>query len=123
MNGPELWKSDGTQAGTVRVKDICPGACGSSPYQLTNLNGTLYFGADDGTNGQELWKSDGSDAGTVSVGDIYPGPGSSSPDSLRAALGTLFFSAADPVAGREPWALCTPATCEDGNPCTDDACV
>ena len=26
-NGSELWKSDGTTAGTVRIKDICSGAC------------------------------------------------------------------------------------------------
>lgn len=27
VNGFELWKSDGTEAGTVLIKDICPGAC------------------------------------------------------------------------------------------------
>jgi len=26
-SGLELWKSDGTEAGTLRVKDICPGPC------------------------------------------------------------------------------------------------
>src|SRR5262249_39534725 len=29
---------------------------GSSPYYLTNVNGTLFLAADDGTNGTELWK-------------------------------------------------------------------
>jgi large repetitive protein len=28
-SGVELWRSDGTEGGTVRVKDICPGACSS----------------------------------------------------------------------------------------------
>src|SRR6185369_139126 len=69
----ELWKSDGTAAGTVLVKDIRPGGTGSSPFQLTDVNGTLYFTAADGTNGRELWKSDGSAAGTVLVKDIHPG--------------------------------------------------
>ena len=32
-NGNELWKSDGTAAGTVLVKDINPGATGSSPSE------------------------------------------------------------------------------------------
>ncbi len=35
-NGTELWKSDGTQAGTVPVKDINPGALGSNPGGLTS---------------------------------------------------------------------------------------
>ena len=66
-SGFELWKSDGTEAGTLRVKDINPGAGGSSPFGFTVLNNTLYFSADDGTNGFELWKSDGTEAGTVRV--------------------------------------------------------
>ena len=65
-NGTELWKSDGTEAGTVPVKDICPGTGNSSPYYLANVNGTLYFRANEG-KGQELWKSDGREAGTTLV--------------------------------------------------------
>src|SRR5262249_23462401 len=47
-SGYELWKSDGTAAGTVLVKDILPGIGSSNPSALTNVNGTLYFTADDG---------------------------------------------------------------------------
>ena len=57
VNGQELWKSDGTAAGTVRVKDIRAGSAGSIPSGLTNINGTLFFSANDGVNGQELWAS------------------------------------------------------------------
>ena len=46
---------------------------GSIPSDLTNVNGTLYFTADDGTHGEELWKTDGTAAGTVMVKDILPG--------------------------------------------------
>jgi ELWxxDGT repeat protein len=65
-SGAELYKSDGTAAGTLLVKDINPGPTGSRPHSLMNVGGTLFFFADDGT-GLALWKSDGSAAGTVMV--------------------------------------------------------
>ena len=49
--GFELWKSDGTAAGTMMVKDINPGPSSSYPSNLTNVNGTLFFEANDGTTG------------------------------------------------------------------------
>jgi ELWxxDGT repeat protein len=104
-HGQELWKSDGTAAGTVRVKDIRPGSNGSYPNALMNVNGTLLFSADDGTHGIELWKSDGTAASTVLVGDIQPGNASSSPTSLINVIGTLFFTADDGIHGRELWKL------------------
>jgi ELWxxDGT repeat protein len=51
----ELWKSDGTEAGTVLVADIRPGAQGSYPRELAFVNGALFFAADDGLNGREPW--------------------------------------------------------------------
>jgi ELWxxDGT repeat protein len=51
----ELWKSDGTPAGTVRVADINPGPDRSAPRNLAFVNGALYFSADDGENGREPW--------------------------------------------------------------------
>ena len=71
-HGDELWKSDGTAAGTVLVKDINPGGSGTID-NLTAVDGTLFFTADDGEHGNELWKSDGTEAGTVLVKDINPG--------------------------------------------------
>jgi len=62
VHGDELWKSDGTEAGTVMVKDIRPDMI--SRYQTADhVNGTLFFTALDGSHGWELWKSDGSEAG------------------------------------------------------------
>ena len=40
VNGRELWKSDGTASGTTLVKDVAAGANGSSPTNLTNVNGS-----------------------------------------------------------------------------------
>lgn len=72
-NGDQLWKSDGTEDGTVGVKNMQLGAESPSPTQLTNIDGTLFFVADDGVSGKELWKSDGTSEGTVLVKDIKMG--------------------------------------------------
>ena len=74
LHGSELWKSNGTKAGTALVKDIRPGNDHyfRAPSDLTDVGGTLFFNADDGTHGPELWKSDGTKAGTVMVKDIQP---------------------------------------------------
>ena len=45
--GEELFKSDGTGAGTKRVKDINAGGGGSAPSFLTNVGGTLFFSANE----------------------------------------------------------------------------
>jgi ELWxxDGT repeat protein/VCBS repeat-containing protein len=95
----ELWKSDGTTAGTVLVKDVNPGAAGSNVANLTNVNGTLFFSGGDAAVGSELWKSDGTAAGTAIVADIIPGTNSGSPANLANVNGTLFFSATDGSTG------------------------
>ncbi|WP_036842327.1 ELWxxDGT repeat protein, partial [Planktothrix agardhii] len=112
-NGRELWKSDGTAAGTVLLKDITPGANDSFPARLTNVNSILYFTAFDFTNGDELWKSDGTAIGTVLVKDINPGATGSFGSfanqlvpygsSLTNVDGTLYFQAIDPTKGNELW--------------------
>lgn len=103
VNGFELWKSDGTPAGTVLVKDIFAGADSSFPVQLTNVNGTLFFNAYDGIHGTELWKSDGTTGGTTLVKDIRAGSPSSAPGLFTNVSGTVFFVANDGVNGYELW--------------------
>jgi ELWxxDGT repeat protein len=101
--GYELWKSDGTAAGTVLVKDIIPGSGSGLAYNLTAVGSTLFFQAYEPTTGYELWKSDGTAAGTVLVKDINPGSGASNPYNLTAVGSTLFFNAYEPTAGTELW--------------------
>src|SRR5262245_36651639 len=76
--GAELWRTDGTEAGTVLVKDIRGGRGGSTPTKLTNVGGTLFFVANDATHGAELWASDGTAEGTRMLTNIF----GSSPISL-----------------------------------------
>ena len=103
VNGRELWKSDGTTAGTVLVKDIRVGAGSSNPENLVAVGGTLFFRADDGVNGVELWKSDGTAAGTVLVKDINAGSLSSNPSSMVAFGNVLLFNAETAANARELW--------------------
>ena len=62
-----LWKSDGTEAGTQKIKDI------SVQEQLMKFGDSYYFTAYDVTNGVELWKSDGTTAGTIKVKTGFEG--------------------------------------------------
>lgn len=103
IHGDELWKSNGTAAGTVLVKDINPGAAGSELQEFTNVNGVLYFRANDGVHGTELWKSDGTAAGTTMIKDINPGPESGILSTLYASNGSVYFQANDGTHGNELW--------------------
>src|SRR6266545_6622960 len=106
VNDFELWKTDGTEAGTVRVKDINLGPGGSDPFGFTVFNNALYFAANDGTSGHELWKTDGTEAGTVRVKDINPGAGGSAHFSsfgLTVFNNALYFLANDGTSGMEFW--------------------
>ncbi len=98
-----LYKSDGTPEGTVLVKSFINSPYGSTYYNLTVVNNTLFFTAADATHGRELWKSDGTPEGTVMLKDIYPGVNGSWPGSFTVVNNTLFFIADDGTHGRELW--------------------
>jgi ELWxxDGT repeat protein len=92
-----LWKSNGTDAGTVPLSTVV-----SEPSRMVDVNGTLYFrGVDAG--GAELWKTNGTPAGTVRVRDIVSGAAGSNPAHLTNVNGTLYFVATDPSTGTELW--------------------
>ena len=162
-HGGELWKTDGTEAGTVLVSDVNPGSGDSNPYYLmgsgenlyfftrflpggarwalwksdgtatgtiqlheyvgsysegpqpmaipfgpgdpTELNGVMFFLANDGISGLELWRTDATPAGTQLVRDIHPGPvgAFAYPDALTVVGQHLYFTARDGVHGYELW--------------------
>ena len=101
--GNELWKSDGTEVGTVIVKDIDRVTAASNPSDYFTIGDTTYFVADDGIHGRELWKSDATTTGTVLVKDIYPGIESAEPSDFVNVDGLLFFVADDGDSGRGLW--------------------
>ena len=71
----ELWKSDGTEAATIRVRTFS----GPDPYpvsqDLVDAGGRLLLSAGDDTHGFELWDCDGTEVGTTMVKDINLGVG------------------------------------------------
>ena len=102
-HGTEVWRSDGTAAGTWRLTDINPGAASADPGWLANVNGTLFFPSFEPTHGYELYKSNGTVAGTALVRDINPGADSSTPAGHTVVNNTLYFVANEPTYGWELW--------------------
>jgi trimeric autotransporter adhesin len=94
----QLWKSDGTMAGTILVKDITSGVTLSDFWWPTNFDNMLFF-----TVGSALWKSDGTTDGTTLVKVINPGTNSSGPLDLTVVNGTLFFSVIEDSSDIELW--------------------
>lgn len=62
--GAELWRTDGTAAGTRRVVELAPGPEGGEPLYFVAAGDLVFFVARDGA-GQALWATDGSAAGTL----------------------------------------------------------
>src|SRR5262249_7254039 len=91
-NGRELWRSDGTAAGTEMVIDLRPGASSSAPTHLTVFAGfseenrRLLFTANDGS-GPALWRTDGTAAGTTKLVSLLGGEA-----NFTEAGSTVFFT-------------------------------
>jgi len=108
QHGVEPWRSDGTEAGTVLLRDVAPGPASSmlpkfDPEVTAVAGGFAYFVADDGVHGRELWRTDGTADRTELVHDIARGPGSSTPTRMRGIGDRVYFSADDGEHGRELW--------------------
>lgn len=108
--GLELWRSDGTQSGTVLVRDIRPGSGSSLPVggspNFWNVNGQVFFFADDRVTGLELWKSNGTASGTVLVRDANPGVDGLAlgpPTASLVAGSTLYYAARTGGSADQLW--------------------
>lgn len=107
-----LWKTDGTIAGTRRLKTFDGGNINSrASFQvklITNVNGTVFFiagSAGDGV-GYALYKSDGTTAGTALVKDINTVDTNLTVSDLYAAGRYLYFKAnpnGTTTSGAEWW--------------------
>jgi ELWxxDGT repeat protein len=102
VHGVQLWRSDGSAAGTTMVTDINEAGGGFNATDLTDVNGVLYFTADDGTHGSQVWKTDGTSGGTIMISNLQPTSGGAAlPASITNVNGTVFFTANAGTTGRE----------------------
>lgn len=109
----ELWITDGTPAGTTRLRTF---ASNGTIRNISRVKGTNYalLSVWHPTYGQELWVTDGTDRGTVLLKNINTGAADSSPgayvDLSEYREGAYFklgnrviFPATDSRYGRELW--------------------
>ncbi len=93
--GNELWRTDGTQAGTYLVKDLQPGEQSSNPNSFFEFQGSVYFAAAV-NEGYFLFKTDGTSAGTVPIA-LTSG-------QKPLVLGNrIYFGGYDAASGTELW--------------------
>jgi ELWxxDGT repeat protein len=103
--GAELWRSDGTAAGTFEVVDACPGECSGHPVIVARTERLAFFRAfaRNGFGLVDLWVTDGSPAGTVRLAGSLLMPDSGRRSLWLAGQGLLYFAANDLVDGAELW--------------------
>lgn len=104
--GNPLWATDGTTAGTSKIKDLNPNITCSDFTAINTLNGSMFFAATTDTNGKELIISDGTTSGTQVLKDIEPGTGNAIygyTPIITTSANKFFFAAATTAAGSELW--------------------
>lgn len=101
MHSDALWKTNGTEAGTIMVKDIYPGSNKGQGHigVIKVYKDYLYFLADDGPSGVDLWRTNGTESGTVKVKDF----GGGASGNFHELDGKLYFKGNDGSHGSELW--------------------
>ncbi len=104
-----LMKSDGTADNASLVYEFPSGSGSSSPWNLINVGGTLFFTTTGPQGRDQIWKSDGTRQGTVMVRDLavnlWIGSGylTSQVPALATLGGILYFTDSDATHGAELW--------------------
>ena len=95
----ELWRTDGTPAGTIKLTD--------QPRQNFNSFGAfgnlLVFSVNTADDGNEVFRSDGTRNGTYRLRDINASQADSNAVMLATTSKAQFFTADDGVNGRGLW--------------------
>ncbi len=102
QNGPGLWRTDGTDAGTIFFGYVDLSLANPPLAKLPQLNGTIYFMARSGQANFALWKCDGTPGGMSRIMEL-PNNGYEHPYTPLVFRGALFFAQDDGVHGSELW--------------------
>jgi ELWxxDGT repeat protein len=90
VHGRELWRTDGTEAGTLLVADAIPGSRSSNPETIGYAGGYFYFDAKDQVHGRELWRTSLDGTSAKMLKNITPGKNGTFFDA-GIALGNKFL--------------------------------
>lgn len=107
-NGNEIWKTDGTNVGTVLFLDLATGVANSDSNQYNEIipagsvSSVLSFVATRSSQGRELYKTTGATGNVSIIKDINPF-GDSNPTSVTKIDNLLYFAADDITNGSEIW--------------------
>ncbi len=101
--GLELYRSDGTTAGTRMVADVDPGSRSSFPSGLRLVGRAVLFNADTPSLGRELYAHDLQSGATLLLDDLWQGIGHSNPGVFGVAGQTILVAAYTGRGGIEPW--------------------
>ncbi|MBS1747922.1 MAG: T9SS type A sorting domain-containing protein [Bacteroidetes bacterium] len=98
----EIWRTDGTSAGTYLLKDL--GADYGFASDFIAFNNKIYFITISSTYGDFIWQSDGTASGTNKLKQISTSFNQDNLFPSYAVTSTaLFFTANDGVNGKETW--------------------
>jgi ELWxxDGT repeat protein len=99
----QLWVTDGTAAGTVRLLEVEVVQGGPPIGEPVRFGGRFYFDGHDAAHGRELWETDLTPAGTRIALDLCPGPCSSSARLVAPYGERALLRATLPGVGDELW--------------------
>ena len=90
VHGGELWRSDGTEAGTRMIGEITPGPDGTNMAWLTAVGDSVYLTADTPGHWLEPWRTDGKRLGLVAA--EHEGPEWDNITSFAGLDGKVYFA-------------------------------
>jgi ELWxxDGT repeat protein len=99
----ELWRTDGTSAGTIPLLDFGRGGFGGGSQVarcgagFVRMGDKAYFGV-SAPDGQKLFRTDGTPAGTMEIGS-FPGAAC----AMASQPGVVFFRSSEPNASGTLW--------------------